>query len=48
MDGSVEYPANAFVSRLRDNYFKVENNSLELTRIFKESIKTKCERDKKV
>ena len=29
-------------------YFKVENNSLELTRIFKENIMTDCEREKKV
>ena len=28
-------------------FFKVENNSLELTRIFKESLKTKGEREKK-
>ena len=28
--------------------FKVENNSLELTRIFKENIMTDCEREKKV
>ena len=29
-------------------YFKVENNSLELTRIFKESFKDQGEREKKV
>ena len=29
-------------------FFKVENNSLELTRIFKENIMTDCEREKKV
>ena len=29
-------------------FFKVENNSLELTRIFKENIVTDCEREKKV
>ena len=28
-------------------FFKVENNSLELTRIFKENILTKCEREKR-
>ena len=28
--------------------FKVENNSLELTRIFRENIMTDCEREKKV
>ena len=28
--------------------FKVENNSLELTRIFKENIMTDCEHEKKL
>ena len=41
--------STACIALLTDNaYFKVENNSLELTRIFKENIKTKCEREKKV
>ena len=33
--------------KLRSKSFKVENNSLELTRIFKENIMTNCERERK-
>ena len=44
--------ASTFLKRLADKdatkklTFKVENNSLELTRIFKENIMTDCEREK--
>ena len=38
----------AAINRIKISLFKVENNSLELTRILKENILTKSEREKKV
>ena len=41
-------PEPGLSQKLMKMFFKVENNSLELTRIFKENILTDCEREKKV